>query len=104
MLQSLYNTKALNDFDYSRILQSYVEGSRCNHPNPFMVKFYLDGESIKVADEYYSKQAIFMAIILYFRITTRYLDEVRLMAKNNELYKDVEKSVFSIFEEIMTLK
>jgi len=103
MLQDLYNSGTLGDFDYSRILQSYVEGSRCNHPNPIMVKYYLDTEFIKASNEYYLKQAILMAIILYLRLTTRYLDEVRLITKDNELYKDVENSVLYIYKQIKTL-
>lgn len=104
MLESLHENKGLGDFDFTRIVQAYVEGSRCNHPNPFVVRHYLDTESAKAADDHYLKSAILMAIILHLRLTTRYIDEIRLITKDNKIHKDVADNVSKIYKQIEALK
>lgn len=103
MLEDLYNAKALKDFDFSRLGRAYIWGSRLNHPNPFVVRGYLMQEDQKLADEFYLRQAMFMAIVMHLRLTTRFIDEIRILSQQNT-HQDLADKVFAIYQEIDSLE
>ncbi|MBA4319877.1 MAG: hypothetical protein C0412_15875 [Flavobacterium sp.] len=103
MLEDLYKAKALGDFDFSRLGRAYIWGSRLNHPNPFVVRGYLAQEDQKVADEFYLRQAMFMAIIIHLRLTTRYIDEIRILSHENT-HQNLADKVSATYKEIDNLE
>ncbi len=100
MLRELKNSEALGEFDASRLLRAYIIGCRLNHPNPFTVQHYLGQEDYREADEIYRRQAIFMAISMHIRLTTRYIDEIRLVQA--DAYPDLPDVVHKVFDELNT--
>lgn len=103
MLEDLYAAKALRDFDFSRLGRAYIWGSRLNHPNPFVVRSYLAQEDQKVADEFYLRQAMFMAIVIHLRLTTRFIDEIRILSQQN-IHQDLADKVSAMYQEIDSLE
>lgn len=103
MLKGLYDAKALEDFEFSRFTQAYIWGSRLNHPNPFVVRNYLEQEDQKIADEYYLRQALFWAVVFHLKLTTRFINEIRLLSEQN-LYQELEGKVSNIYKELNNLK
>lgn len=103
MLEDLYKVKALGDFDFSRLGRAYIWGSRLNHPNPLVVRGYLAQDDQKVDDEFYLRQAMFMAIVIYLRLTTRYIDEIRNVSQKNT-HQDLADKVSATYKEIDNLE
>ena len=103
MLEDLYNAKALGDFDFSRLGRAYIWGSRLNHPNPFVVRGYLEQEDQKATDEFYLRQAMFMAIVIHLRLTTRFIDEIRILSQQN-IHQNLADKISAIYQEIDKLE
>ena len=103
MLEDLSKVKALRYFDFSWLSRAYIWGSRLNHPNPFVVRGYLAQEDQKVADEFYLRQAMFMAIVIHLRLTTRYIDEIRILSQQN-IHQDLADKISAIYQELDNLE
>ena len=102
MLKDLYEAKTLGDFDFSRLGRAYVWGCLLNHPNPFVVRGYLSQDDQKVADEFYLRQAMLMAILMHLRLTTRYIDEISSLSKQ-DMYQDLADKVSAVYKGIDAL-
>ncbi len=66
MFEDLNTAGTLTGFDISRGTQAYIWGSRLNHPNPMAVHSYLEPEEAKIADGFFSRLGIAMAIAFSF--------------------------------------
>ena len=102
MLADLHKAGALNDFDASRIGIGYVWGSRLNHPNPLVVHGYLEPEEHRLANSFYSRLAILMALSFHLRLATRLIDESRFNASSN-IYPEVATEIQAIQTELNTM-
>ncbi|MEN9342143.1 MAG: hypothetical protein RIQ54_399 [Candidatus Parcubacteria bacterium] len=76
MIEIMYTAGQLQDFDFPRIGQAYVWGSRLNHVSPFVVHAYMRSEDAKGASDFYLRQAIMFGILFHLRISARYIEEV----------------------------
>ena len=91
------------DFDSSRIAQAYIWGCRLNHVSPMIVKMYMSGKEAEIASDFYLRQALAMATIFHIRLTTQYIDEIRLTTKVNK-HENIATAVSLILSEMDTLK
>ena len=103
MLEDLCKENALGDFDFSRLGRAYIWGSRLNHPNPLIVRNHLRQEDQEIADKFYLRQAMFWAIVFHLRLTTRYIDEICFLSKQN-LYQELADKVSNIYRELNSLE
>lgn len=99
MLEDLYETRTLGDFDFSRLGRAYIWGSRLNHPNPFVVRNYLTQKDQEVTDDFYLRQAMFMAVVIHLRLTTRFIDEIRVLSQEN-IHHDLANKVSALYKDI----
>ena len=83
MIEQLHTAGQLRDFDSTRIGEAYVWGSRLNHVSPVVVNNLMAPDSTQVASGFYLRQAITFALIFHLRLSTRYIDEMRLLSKEN---------------------
>lgn len=102
MMKDLHDAKKLEDFDFSRISQAYVWGCRLSHVNPMVVKGYMEQNNAVIASSFYLRQALLVSTFLHIRLTTRYIDEIRLINQSND-YKELADSIYSIWNEILTI-
>ncbi len=102
MMKDLHTAKKLKDFDFSRISQAYVWGCRLNHVNPMVVKNYMEQEDTTIASGFYLQQALLVATLIHIRLTTRYIDEIRLINQSND-YQELADSISSIWNEILAI-
>ncbi len=68
MFADLRTAGILSEFDSSRGGEAYVWGCRLNHPNPLVVHGYLEAEEHQLADGFYSRLGILMAIVFHLRL------------------------------------
>ncbi len=99
MLEDLYKNKSIRKFDFTRLSQLYVWGCRLNHVNPFIVKSYLNQGVIEIADEEYLQKALSLAILSHLRLTTRYIDEIRITNQVNS-YQDLAVKIKGIYKKL----
>lgn len=99
MIEDLHNAQQLEYFESSRIGQAYIWGCRLNHVSPFVVHKYLGPEESKIASDYYMRQAIMFGILFHLRLTTRYIDEIRIL-NNSNVYPELASEVTSIYNEL----
>lgn len=99
MIKFLHDAGNLKDFDSSRITQAYIWGCRLNHISPFVVEKYMGPESGKIASDFYLRQAIMFGILFHLRLTTRYIDEIRILSKSN-VYPELAKEVTFLLDEL----
>jgi Family of unknown function (DUF5677) len=99
MLEELCSNGSLKDFDNSRIGQIYIWGSRANHPNPFIVINYLGAEDKNSSNTFYSRLSLMAAISFHIRLTTRYIDEIRLLSGKKE-YEDLAQKISAIWQQL----
>lgn len=99
MVEKLHEAGHLKDFDSSRIGQAYIWGCRLNHVSPFVVKNYMEQEDSRIASSFYLRQAIMFAILFHLRLTTRYIDEIRILSDPNA-YPELVADVLSIQTEL----
>ncbi|MES2930779.1 MAG: DUF5677 domain-containing protein [Patescibacteria group bacterium] len=100
MVEILHEAGHLKDFDSSRIGQAYIWGCRLNHVSPMIVKSYMSKEEADVASNFYLRQALMIATIFHIRLTTRYIDEIRLITGINS-YQDIADNL-NLLEVEMT--
>jgi len=99
MLEDLHKNEVINEFDFTRLSQLYVWGCRLNHPNPFIVKSYLDSGINEIANKDYLQKALFLAIISHLRLTTRYIDEIRITSQINS-HQELADKIKGIYQEL----
>ncbi len=102
MLEDLTKTGAITTEDSPRLLSSYVWGCRLNHPNPFVVHGYLESEEQGIANDFYTKLGIPMAIAVHLRLATRLIDESRVAVGSN-IYAEVAAEIAAIQKELDSL-
>jgi hypothetical protein len=102
MMKKLYEEKRLEDFDFSRISQAYVWGCRLNHVSPTIVKNFMNKDDATVASNTYLKQALLISTLLHIRLTTRYIDEIRLISGEDD-HEELANRVALIWNEISSL-
>lgn len=99
MLEELQQLGSLGEFDISRTGMGYVFGNWKNHFNPYDVTGYMQqdirNEGITLA---LGQSLVFSATCLY-RLTTRYIDEIRYGANEN-LHEDVATKIKKIWERM----
>ncbi len=103
MIEDLNTAKALSEFDVSRLGQAYVWGSRLNHPNPMIVHSYLDPEEMKAGNSFFNVLGLSVAIAIHVRLTTRLIDESRLVA-GSDIYPEIATDIGKLQEELNSLK
>lgn len=103
MIEGLHAAEKLKDFDSSRIGQAYIWGCRLNHVSPFVVKNYMEQEDSQIASGFYLRQAVMFAILFHLRLTTRYIDEIRILSSSN-VYPELVTDVLSIQSELENFK
>lgn len=103
MLEQLHTAGQFKDFDSSRIGEAYVWGSRLNHVSPVVVRNLMGSEATKVASEFYMRQAITFALIFHFRLSTRYIDEMRFLSGEN-VHQELADEVVSLRDEFNALQ
>jgi len=101
-MEDLHTAKKLKDFDFSRISQAYIWGCRLNHVNPMVVKNYMEQEDTAIASVFYLRQALLVATLVHIRLTTRYIDEIRLINQSND-YQELADSMSSIWNDILAI-
>ncbi len=99
MIEELHNADQLKYFDFSRIGQAYIWGCRLNHVSPFVVHKYMGSEESKGASDFYLRQAIMFGILFHLRLTTRYIDEIRILSGSN-VYPELADNVSKIYDEL----
>lgn len=99
MMVDLHTANKLGDFDFSRISQAYIWGCRLNHVNPMVVKNYLSQEEAHYASGFYLRQALLVATLFHIRLTTRYIDEIRLTKDVND-YQELADEISLLQKEI----
>lgn len=102
MIEDLDNADALNEFDISRLLHAYVWGCRLNHANPMVTHSQFDPERIENANSFYLALGLSIAVAVHIRLTTRLIDESRLV-KGLDIYDDIAESVAKIHEKLSAL-
>jgi len=102
MVKLLYDAGRLSQADFNRIAQAYIWGSRANHPNPLVVKSFLDSAKSEQANDLYMQHGLFLALSFHLRLTTRYIDEIRVAVGRNE-HKSIANEVSKIYEELNSL-
>lgn len=80
MLEELYASNALEEFDYSRIGQLYVWGCRVNHPNAFIVFDYMNEKTHKPSNQFFFRLGILTAMLFHIQMTKRYIKEIQAIA------------------------
>lgn len=103
MIEQLHAAGQLKDFDSHRIGQAYVWGCRLNHVSPFVVKNYLDQEDARKTSGFYLSQAIIFSILFHIRMTTRYIDEIRILSGSN-VYQELADEISLIYKELDSLE
>ena len=99
MIKALHDAGRLRDFDSSRIGQAYTWGCRLNHVSPLIVEKYLGPESGQIASDFYLRQAIMFGTLFHLRLTTRYIDEIRVLSKS-DVYPELADEVTLILNEL----
>ena len=102
MLKALHDKHCLNDFDFSRIGQAYIWGSRLNHPNPMVVRGMLDPKESEMMNGLYMQQCLFLGLTFHLRLTTRYIDQIREVVGRNE-YESIAEEVAKMYKELNSL-
>lgn len=103
MIEVLHKEGKLKDFDSSRIGQAYIWGCRLNHVSPLVVRNYMETEDSQIASGFYLRQAVMFAIIFHLRLTTRYIDEIRILS-GSDVYPELVTNVLSIQNELENIK
>lgn len=103
MFEDLDKAKALNDFDISRLGQAYIWGSRLNHVNPLVVHSYLDSKELQSGSSFFSVLGLSVAIACHLRLTTRLIDEFRIIARS-DVYPELATKIAEIQDEFNALK
>lgn len=99
MIEALHTAGQLKDFDSSRIGQAYIWGCRLNHVSPFVVRNYMGPEDAKIASDFYLRQAIMFAILFHLRLSTRYIDEMRILS-GKDVQQELANSVIALRDEL----
>ena len=99
MIEELHTAGQLKDFDSSRIGQAYIWGCRLNHVSPFVVQKYMGPEEARIASDFYLHQAIMFGILFHLRLTTRYIDEIRILSGLN-MHKEIADDVTLLYKEL----
>jgi hypothetical protein len=99
MIEELHTAGQLKDFDSSRIGQAYIWGCRLNHVSPFVVQKYMGPEEARVASDFYLRQAIVFGILFHLRLTTRYIDEIRILSGSN-VHQEIVDGVILLYKEL----
>lgn len=102
MLEFLHEEKKICEFDFTRLSQAYVWGSRLTHPNPFVASAYLKEKDIESNNNYWYTQGLFMAIVLYIRLTTRCIDEINTHVEGNP-YENLSKKIIEIYNRLESM-
>ncbi|MCL5006745.1 MAG: DUF5677 domain-containing protein [Patescibacteria group bacterium] len=102
MIEQLYNAGKLSDFDSSRLGEAYVWGCRLNHVSPAVVHNFMDYDEMQIASESYLQQAIVLALIFHFRLSTRYIDEMRYSSGTN-VHQGLADEIVALREEFNKL-
>ncbi len=103
MVEKLHEANQLKDFDFSRISQAYIWGCRLNHVSPMVVQNYMSQTEAVVASSFYLRQALMIATLFHIRLTTRYIDEIRLI-KGVDDHKDIADEILLIWDDINAIK
>ncbi len=103
MLKQLHTADQFKDFDFSRIGEAYIWGSRLNHVSPVVVRNLMGSEETRVASAFYMRQAITFALIFHFRLSTRYIDEMRFLSGQN-VHQELADAVVSLRDEFNALQ
>lgn len=102
MIEALDSVKALSEFDTTRLLHAYVWGCRLNHASPIVTHAHFDPEEIKNANSFYLALGLSIAIAVHLRLTTRLIDESRLVV-GSDIYADRASVVSEIYEQLNSL-
>lgn len=102
MIEALGEEDALNEFDISRLLRAYVWGCRLNHANPMVTHSQFEPERIKNANSFYLALGLSIAIAIHLRLTTRLIDESRLVS-GSDIYPEIASEVAGIHEQLNAL-
>lgn len=103
MLQDLNKHGKLSEFDLPRLLVAYVWGCRLNHLNPLVVHACLEPQEHRMADGFYSRLGIVMALAVHLRISARLIDE-SLLAVHGNIYSEIVADLQSIHKELDDLE
>ncbi|MBU6321349.1 MAG: hypothetical protein KGI78_02635 [Patescibacteria group bacterium] len=102
MLEDLTKAGAITAHDSPRLVAAYIWGCRLNHPNPFVVHGYLESEEHRIADDFYTKLGIPVAIAVHLRLATRLIDESRTAVGSN-IYPEAAIEITAIQKELDSL-
>ena len=99
MIEAMHKAGQLKDFDSSRIGQAYIWGCRLNHVSPFVVRNYMGPDDAKTASDFYLRQAVMFAILFHLRLSTRYIDEIRVLSGSN-VHPELTDSIVALRDEL----
>jgi len=81
------------------ISRAYLMGNRKAHFNPIDLMIYFDEDAIKASYEQSMVEALLVALGMYIRLTTRYIDEISANAGKNT-YHVIAKRTRELLEEM----
>jgi len=89
--------------DNKGLARSYVAGNRKTHFNPIDIALYLDQDLLARSYSESEVSALSVALSVYIRLTTRYIDTISHAAGEN-MYHDVAARVIATLEEMNKLE
>lgn len=99
MLEELNKNNALSEHDISRTVIGYIKGCWKNHFNPYDVNSYLTSDWLDASSHDAMNQALVFGATCLYRLTTRYIDHIRYLAKEN-FFEDEAKKIAIIWEKL----
>ncbi len=102
MLQQLHKMKKakLSDFDVSRTVIGYVRACWKNHFNPYDVMAYLTNDLLEASTQEAMNHALIFAITCHYRLTTRYIDQIRETTGDNNQFEDVHLKIDKVWKRL----
>lgn len=100
MLKELKELKAMNDFDVSRTAIGYVRACWKNHFNPYDVYAYLSDDLLEASAQEAMNHALIFGATCIYRLTGRYIDQIRDVTGDNNQFEDVHLKIDKIWERL----
>ncbi len=100
MLQQLKKMGAMNDFDVSRTAIGYVRACWKNHFNPYDVNAYLTNDLLEASTQEAMNHALIFAATCHYRLTTRYIDQIREATEDNNQFEDIHLRIAEIWKRL----
>ncbi len=100
MLRQLKQMGKMNDFDVSRTAIGYVRACWKNHFNPYDVMAYLTNDLLEASTQEAMNHALIFAATCHYRLTTRYIDQIRETTHDNNQFEHVHKKIDVIWQRL----